>query len=116
MLLEPFQANAMDVDVPAASFEDTSDTEKTSETAELRVYTQFDIHDYEITRSAYVFEIVGEFDTDNEHYYLGRWQWNVEGHNSLLCDFVLKESLTEMYDCTIEDNKIDWFESDSVIK
>ena len=32
----------------------------------------------------YAFEIVGEFDMDNEHYYLGRWQCNVEGHNSLL--------------------------------
>ena len=64
----------------------------------------------------YAFEIVGEFDMDNEHYYLGRWQWNVEGHNSLLCDFVLKESLTEMYDCCIKDNKINWFEVDSLIK
>ena len=90
------------------------DEEKTAEiTAAL--YDYFTTADAE-TGNPYVFEIVGEFDADNEHYYLGRWQWNVEGHNSLLCDFVLKESLTEMYDCTIEDNKIDWFEGDSVIK
>ena len=79
------------------------------------LYDYFGTADAE-TGNMYAFEIVGEFDMDNEHYYLGRWQWNVEGHNSLLCDFVLKEPLTEMYDCTIEDNKINWFEADSVIK
>ncbi|MGN0182105.1 MAG: S-layer homology domain-containing protein [Candidatus Ornithomonoglobus sp.] len=92
----------------------SADEEKAAEIA-AALYDYFGTEDAE-TGNPYIFEIVGEFDADNEHYYLGRWQWNVEGHNSLLCDFVLKESLTEMYDCTIKDNKIDWFEADSVIK
>jgi uncharacterized repeat protein (TIGR02543 family) len=42
----------MDMTVPSSEFTDTSNEEQISEKAALRIYTQYDIHDYGLTRSA----------------------------------------------------------------
>ncbi len=54
----------------------------------------------EETGNIFLFEIVGKA----ENMYLGRWKWFVVDHNSLLCDFVLNEELTEMYECIYTEN------------
>ncbi len=59
----------------------------------------------EETGNVFIFEIVGKA----ENMYLGRWKWFVVDHNSLLCEFVLNEELTQMYECTYtENNAVTW--------
>lgn len=59
----------------------------------------------EATGNVFIFEIVGKA----ENMYLGRWKWFVADHNSLLCEFVLNEEMTEMYECTYtEKNAVMW--------
>ena len=66
----------------------------------------------ETTGNAFIFEIVGKA----EGMYLGRWKWWVVDHSSKLCEFVLNEELTEMYDCTFnENNAVVWNASNNLL-
>lgn len=66
----------------------------------------------EDTGNVFIFEIVGK----NENMYLGRWKWFVVDHNSLLCEFVLNEDMTEMYECTYnENNAVVWNTSNNLL-
>ncbi len=59
----------------------------------------------EPTGNVLIFEVVGK----SENTYLGRWRWWVNDHSSLLCEFVLNEELTEMYECVYtEDGNVRW--------
>jgi len=59
----------------------------------------------EQTGNVLIFEVVGK----SENMYLGRWRWWVNDHSSLLCEFVLNEELTEMYECTYTENDtVEW--------
>ena len=59
----------------------------------------------ETTGNEYIFEIVGK--TDNV--YLGRWRWFVDGHSSLLTEFVITADMSGMYECTFtDDGKGQW--------
>ncbi len=60
------------------------------------------------TGNIYIFEIAGKLETEGEEYYLGRWRWQVDGHSSLICEFVLSGDFTRLYDCSIIDNKASW--------
>ncbi len=66
----------------------------------------------EETGNVLIFEIVGKA----EDMYLGRWKWFVVDHNSLLCEFVLNEELTEMYECTYTENgTVEWNTSNNLL-
>lgn len=59
----------------------------------------------EETGNVFLFEISGKV----ENMYLGRWKWQLDDHSSLLCEFVLNDELTEMYECTYtEEGMVQW--------
>ncbi len=59
----------------------------------------------EETGNVFIFEIVGKA----ENMYLGRWKWFVVDHSSMLCEFVINEELTEMYECIYTENQmVEW--------
>lgn len=63
----------------------------------------------------FIFEIVGQFNKGGEVYYLGRWRWFVVDHSSLLCEFVLNDTLDGMYECQILDSEILWDEDYNLV-
>lgn len=79
------------------------------------LYENFGLID-EATGNQHIFEITGKFniniDEEEKTFYVGRWRWLVNGdHSSLLCEFVIDESVTQMYECRYEDGKIIWGET-----
>ena len=69
------------------------------------------------TGNQQIYEIVGKFNAEGEQYYLGRWRWLVNNdHSSLLCEFVLKGNLSEMYECIIENDYITWTNENNFLK
>lgn len=91
------------------SFTDVSAEE--SERIQKFLITNFGETDEE-TGNAFIFEIVGK----SEGMYLGRWKWFVVDHNSLLCEFIINEELTEMYECTFdENNTVMWNTSNNLL-
>lgn len=68
------------------------------------------------TQNEFIFEIVGKFSIEDEQYYLGRWKWFVVDHSSMLCDFVLKGNLSEMYECRIENDNIVWKNENNLLE
>ncbi len=58
------------------------------------------------TQHKFIFEIVGAAETENGKYYLGRWRWFVIDHSSMLCEFVLSEDFSEMFECMITDESV----------
>ncbi len=62
----------------------------------------------ENTGNIYSFEISGKLEAEGKFYYLGRWKWLVDDHLSLICEFVLSDDLTELYECSIYDNNVGW--------
>ena len=52
------------------------------------------------------FGIVGKTDYESNNYYLGRWSWLVDGHLSLLCEFILSEDMNQMYEVLYKGDKI----------
>ncbi len=87
--------------------------------AEL-LYANFGLID-EATGNQHIFEITGKFNIniDNEErtFYVGRWRWFVNGdHSSLLCEFVVDESVTQMYECQYEDGNIIWDETANLLQ
>ena len=68
------------------------------------------------TQNTYVFEISGKFDTADKTLYLGRWRWLVDGHSSLLTEFVVDYEVSKMYECIISDSSISWTTENNMIK
>lgn len=100
-----FDANEM----PFDSFAEVSAEE--TERIQNFLITNFGEKDEE-TGNALIFEIVGK----SEGMYLGRWKWFVVDHNSLLCEFIINEELTEMYECTFnENNTVMWNTSNNLL-
>lgn len=62
----------------------------------------------ENTGNLYIFDIAGKLETEGGSYYLGRWKWLVDDHTSLLCEFVLSCDFNGLYQCAINDNKVQW--------
>ena len=69
------------------------------------------------TGNPFIFEIVGKSEFGGETVYVGRWRWWVEDHSSLLCEFVLNEQLTEMYECTPcgEEGLVKWTKNGNLL-
>lgn len=69
------------------------------------------------TGNSFIFEIVGKSEFGGETIYVGRWRWWVKDHSSLLCEFVLNEQMTEMYECHPcgEDGLVKWTKSDNLL-
>ncbi len=60
------------------------------------------------TGNIYSFEIAGKLETADKIYYLGRWRWLVDDHSSLICDFVLSDDLTGLYECSFNGDTVSW--------
>lgn len=71
----------------------------------------------EATGNPFIFEITGKSEVGGETVYVGRWRWWVHDHSSLLCEFVLNEQMTEMYECSPdgEDGLVKWTKSDNLL-
>lgn len=96
-------------EIPFESFVEVTDEEKIAVNKFL--VTAFGEKD-EDTGNTFIFEIVGKA----EGMYLGRWKWFVVDHSSMLCEFVLNEELTEMYDCIFnENNTVVWNTSNNLL-
>ena len=69
------------------------------------------------TGNAFIFEIAGKSKFGGEMVYVGRWRWWVKDHSSLLCEFVVNEQLTEMYECTPcgEEGLVKWTKNDNLL-
>ncbi|MBE7031365.1 MAG: hypothetical protein E7401_00150 [Ruminococcaceae bacterium] len=69
------------------------------------------------TGNAFIFEIVGKSEFGGETVYVGRWRWWVKDHSSLLCEFVLNEQMTEMYECSPcgEGGLVKWTKADNLL-
>ena len=69
------------------------------------------------TGNPFIFEIAGKSEIGGETVYVGRWRWWVKDHSSLLCEFVLNEQLTEMYECSPcgEDGLVKWTKTNNLL-
>jgi len=65
----------------------------------------------EMTGNPYVFEVVEK----NDDVYVGRWRWLVDGHSSLITEFVVTSNMSEMYESSIVDDKIRWSTEDNLL-
>ena len=92
-------------------------TEKNALTESL--YANFGPSD-EATGNQHIFEITGKFnvniDEEERTFYVGRWRWFVIDHSSLLCEFVIDEAATQMYECRYEDGSIIWDETNNLLQ
>ncbi len=70
------------------------------------------------TGNPFIFEIAGKSEFGGETVYVGRWRWWVKDHSSLLCEFVLNEQLTEMYECSPcgEDGLVKWTKTNNLLE
>ncbi len=96
-----------------------SNLESSSEDENQLIYSMLKDYFGEIdleTGNQFIFDIAGKFQSEDGQYYLGRWLWNVGDHNSLLCEFVIKSNLFEMYECFIENDYIIWTNSNNLLK
>ena len=71
----------------------------------------------EATGNPFIFEISGKSEVGGETVDVGRWRWWVHDHSSLLCEFVLNEQMTEMYECSPggEDGLVRWTKSNNLL-
>lgn len=97
---------------------EADETEKSSLTESL--YANFGLID-EATGNQHIFEITGKFniniDEEEKAFYVGRWRWFVNGsHSSLLCEFVIDQAATQMYESRYEDGSIIWDETNNLLK
>ena len=90
-------------------FDDVSDAE--ANVISNMLISNFGEED-EITGNEYIFEIVGK----SEEVYLGRWRWMVGDHSSLLTEFVISSNMSEMYECTYDDEgNIQWSKEENLL-
>ncbi len=71
----------------------------------------------EETGNPFIFEIAGKSEFGGGTVYVGRWRWWVKDHSSLLCEFVLNEQMTEMYECSPcgEDGLVKWTKTNNLL-
>lgn len=69
------------------------------------------------TGNPFIFEIFGKSEVGGETIYVGRWRWWVKDHSSLLCEFVLNEQFTEMYECIpyAESGLVKWNKTNNLL-
>lgn len=91
-------------------------TEDERKSIEIGLRQKFGEVDAE-TGNAFIFEIAGKSEFGGETIYVGRWRWWVKDHSSLLCEFVVNEQLTEMYECTPcgEEGLVKWTKNDNLL-
>jgi len=112
--VEPEKAEVKERKAAFSDLESTADGENQLIYSVLKeAFGEFD----EQTGNQQIFEIAGKFFSDDEQYYLGRWRWLVNNdHSSLLCEFVLKGNLSEMYECVIENDYIIWTNGNNILE
>ena len=91
----------------------TEDEQKSIENSLRQKFGEADVE----TGNPFIFEIAGKSEFGGETIYVGRWRWCVKDHSSLLCEFVLNEQLTEMYECSPfgEDGLVKWTKTNTLL-
>lgn len=91
-------------------------TDEETETIQINLRQKFGEVD-EATGNTFIFEITGKSEFSGETIYIGRWRWWVNDHSSLLCEFVLNEQMTEMYECSPcgEGGLVKWTKADNLL-
>lgn len=88
---------------------------------ESKVLTDFLIERFgekdEETGNLHSFGVAGKVDVDGETMYYVRWSWLVNNtHLSLVQNFVINESMTEIYNCVSGADEIYWSTANNVIE
>lgn len=88
---------------------------------ESKVLTDFLIERFgekdEETGNLHSFGVAGKVDVDGETMYYVRWSWLVNNtHLSLVQNFVINESMTEIYNCVSSADEIYWSTANNVIE
>lgn len=91
----------------------TEDEQKSIENSLRQKFGEADAE----TGNPFIFEIAGKSEFGGETVYVGRWRWWVKDHSSLLCEFVLNEQITEMYECSPvgEDGLVQWTKTNNLL-